>query len=703
MSIQTFVIIIFSLFLGNYIIAYYKVIYKKSNKNNFWKFKTFLGLGLIISFVVFALVVINLKGDLDLEDPLKRIEFGENNNDISLIIDGCKQVIEKEPTHIDCHFKLAKHLMYHHSSKDLDEYIGRLKTMEFSGNKKEVDISNLMVGVLNNYSSRPLDDVFLNRVNNDSLKYLNYMFGLFYIKSNDLDKAITFLKKEIEVNGYRKGAVNELYNLYLYTDESDKVRNLVYDEKTRPFVPNYIKREIYYKDASVWNYVSTILERSYDKFSFVGFFAALLIAFIWMSFLRQFDIYQPERWRNLIFIFILGSIFTFLVYPISDFLEISFNLEMKGNFYDDLIYSSIVIGFVEELVKILPFLLLLKFFKFIDEPYDYILYASSSALGFAFMENMIYFEDYQFHVIFIRTVYSVVGHMFWSSIIAYGFIMVSFRNKHWLHSLYYIPMSFAIASLGHGLFDVLLFYELLNLNTIFFFFSLLAFIYMINNALNISNHYNYGIRLKREKIAFQLIMGLISVYVLQYFIIGWEYGNVHANNMALVNLPYGLLMITFLVILFSTIHIKRGEWKTINVFSFIPNLSLIGLGRFGGIVKKKQSNNLTFVGKRLRFFTPKQNLYLGWQLPVIGKIKEKRTVSGEFNWYLIEMVKPLNVRNCLAFKVLVRPKDGNKTIIEDKIELEFLMFPKAELLEESITNKNDLFPIERVYSICISR
>ena len=88
---------------------------------------------------------------------------------------------------------------------------------------------------------------------------------------------------------------------------------------------------------------------------------------------------------------------------------------------------------------------------------------------------------------------------------------------------------------------------------------------------------------------------------------------------------------------------------------------------------------------------------------MIGKIKEKRTVSGESNWYLIEMVKPLNVRNCLAFKVLVRPKDGNKTIIEDKIELEFLMFPKAELLEESITNKNDLFPIERVYSICISR
>ena len=93
------------------------------------------------------------------------------------------------------------------------------------------------------------------------------------------------------------------------------------------------------------------------------------------------------------------TLFTFLVYPISDFFELTFNLQMKGDFYHDLIYSSVVIGFVEELVKIIPFLLLLKFFKFIDEPYDYILYASSSALGFAFMENMIYFEDYQFQVI----------------------------------------------------------------------------------------------------------------------------------------------------------------------------------------------------------------------------------------------------------------------------------------------------------------
>ena len=701
MSFHTVFVVVFLLILGSYIIAYYKVMYRK-NKNNFWKFKTFSGLAFTLSFIVLAILAVNLKGEIDLSDPHTRIAHGEQNNDIALIIDGCKEVINEDSTHIDCHFKLAKYLMYNHSSKDIDEYLDRLKSMGNSGDQKDKDLSNLMLGILNNFSN-PTDYSFLYKVENDSLKYLNYMFGICHLNSNENEKAIDFFKKEISLKGYKSGAVKQLYNIYLAQGEKQNLKELAYNQTTHSFIPNHIKRKIFYKDASILNYVSVVLERSYAKFSFIGFFAALLIAFIWMSFLRQFDIYQPEKWRNLIAIFLMGSVFTFLVYPISDFFELTFNLQMKGDFYHDLIYSSVVIGFVEELVKIIPFLLLLKFFKFIDEPYDYILYASTSALGFAFMENMIYFEDYQFQVIFVRTVYSVVGHMFWSSIIAYGFIKVAFKNNHWVKSFYYIPMSFALASIGHGLFDILLIYELINLNTIFFFLSLLAFIYMINNALNISNYYNYAIRLKREKIAFQLILGLISVYVLQYFIVGWEYGNVHANNMALVNLPYGLLMITFLVILFSTIHIKRGEWKTINLLSFIPNMSLMGLNKLGSSFVQKQNNDKDLIGAKLRFFTPKTNLYLGWQFPVVGQLIEQRTVGGEDNWYLFEMNKPLNVRNCLAFKVLVRPKISNKTIFDNKIELEFLMFPNAALLESSSIKKNEMFSINRVYSICISR
>ena len=190
--------------------------------------------------------------------------------------------------------------------------------------------------------------------------------------------------------------------------------------------------------------------------------------------------------------------------------------------------------------------------------------------------------------------------------------------------------------------------------------------------------------------------------MLQYFIIGWQYGNSHANKMAVLNLPYGLLMITFLVILFSTIQIKRGEWKTISILSIIPQVSLRGLGRLDHFVRRKPDIVNSNIRLRLRFFTPKNNPYLGLQLPVLGEVIKEYKVSGESGWFLIELNKPLNVRNCLALKVLVRSKDPERTIHEDKIELEFMMLPKAELLSSLTIEKSELFPIERVYSMCLS-
>ena len=104
--------------------------------------------------------------------------------------------------------------------------------------------------------------------------------------------------------------------------------------------------------------------------------------------------------------------------------------------------------------------------------------------------------------------------------------------------------------------------------------SLIAFMFMINNSLNISNFYNYKISLRREKMAFQLIIGLIGVYMLQYFIIGFNYGSKYATAMAFDNMLYGLMIVTFLAILFSSITINRGEWKAISVFSFIPYVKI---------------------------------------------------------------------------------------------------------------------------------
>lgn len=55
-------------------------------------------------------------------------------------------------------------------------------------------------------------------------------------------------------------------------------------------------------------------------------------------------------------------------------------------------YAIFGIGLIEELAKMIPFLLIVIHFKDFDEPIDGIIYASFIALGFAMMENFQYLQ-----------------------------------------------------------------------------------------------------------------------------------------------------------------------------------------------------------------------------------------------------------------------------------------------------------------------
>jgi hypothetical protein len=180
----------------------------------------------------------------------------------------------------------------------------------------------------------------------------------------------------------------------------------------------------------------------------------------------------------------------------------------------------------------------------------------------------------------------------------------------------------------------------------------------------------------------------------QYFIIGINNGSSYANEMAIKNLPNGLMIITFLAILFSSINVKRGEWKAISVFSFIPYFTLNGLRTF--FYNKKQN------GLKLRFFTNKTNPFLSSQLPVIGVVVKELNISNENGWYLVEFQKPITVRNYLALRAVIRPVKSNATLRQDKIKIDFLMIPNSDVLNKKEVVKDDFFAIDRVYTICLS-
>ena len=180
----------------------------------------------------------------------------------------------------------------------------------------------------------------------------------------------------------------------------------------------------------------------------------------------------------------------------------------------------------------------------------------------------------------------------------------------------------------------------------------------------------------------------------QYFIIGINNGSSYANEMAIRNLPNGLMIITFLAILFSSISVKRGEWKAISIFSFIPYFTFNGFKTF--FYNKKQN------GLKLRFFTNKTNPFLAAQLPVIGVVIKELNISNENGWYLVEFQKPITVRNYLALRAVIRPVKYNASLRQDKIKIDFLMIPNVDVLNKQHVVAEDFFPIDRVYTICLS-
>jgi len=103
------------------------------------------------------------------------------------------------------------------------------------------------------------------------------------------------------------------------------------------------------------------------------------------------------------------------------------------------------VGLVEEVVKLLPFLLFAYRRPEFDEPMDGIVYAVATALGFATVENAIYGSMFGGAVLVYRAFTSTLAHVAFSGLWGYAFGMRKGRAG-----------AFAAAVALHGAYDLLL-------------------------------------------------------------------------------------------------------------------------------------------------------------------------------------------------------------------------------------------------------
>jgi RsiW-degrading membrane proteinase PrsW (M82 family) len=481
-----------------------------------------------------------------------------------------------------------------------------------------------------------------------------------------------------------KGAYYFLSGIYDYEKQYNEITPLAYNDAIKQYIPYEYKQRAYITNHDLYNYFRTLFTQAFLNTNIIGLIGALLILLIWVFYLKKVNVYQKGNWKSILFTILLSSIFVLPVWLLYDTYKYILNFSLNGNVINDFLYCVFGIGVIEELVKFIPFLIILRFTNVIKEPIDYITYASLSALGFAFVENFRYFDDGSINIIHSRALTASVAHMIFSSIAAYGLILSKFKYKK--KTFLFGLLFFFIAAFGHGFYDFWLLNKYVSDFSIFTFSCLLVGILvyasLTNNALNHSLTSSDNIKLNTSKLASDLAAGLIAVFLFEYIAMVFIYGPTIGNREFIGSTLSSGYLILFASIRLSNIDIIPGEWSPIEFFAGLLPAQII----YGD--KKPNYNSL--VGKRINIRLFRKKTILETLLPLEGEIVKREKISGFSGWFLVKLEKPMPISKSNKEFILIRPKERFALIKKgDDTIVSFAFIPDITLLENSNKKIND--------------
>lgn len=190
---------------------------------------------------------------------------------------------------------------------------------------------------------------------------------------------------------------------------------------------------------------------------FAHLLPVILPVLFWAGYHYHKDRHLPEPVGHLLLAFCLGLgsfYLSALMYASLDLVGLRYNayqlaeINLPGLF----VYAVMAIGFIEELAKLLPFLLIVIHFKEFNEPIDGIIYASFIALGFAALENIQYLQSMSGAQAWARGFAGPVIHIVFASIWGYYIGRAQLRGKSLGKT---ITAALAFTAILHGIYDVI--------------------------------------------------------------------------------------------------------------------------------------------------------------------------------------------------------------------------------------------------------
>ncbi len=181
----------------------------------------------------------------------------------------------------------------------------------------------------------------------------------------------------------------------------------------------------------------------------------ILPALFWVAYHHHVDRRWPEPPAHLLLAFMMGvgsfylGLFLYQALDLVGLRHDAYYLA-EASLPGLLAYCVLVIGPIEELAKLIPFALVVLWFREFDEPLDGIIYASFIALGFAAVENVLYLGSLSRGEAYARGFAGPVVHIVFASIWGYYLGRARLRaDRFWLA----LVSSLACAALLHGLYD----------------------------------------------------------------------------------------------------------------------------------------------------------------------------------------------------------------------------------------------------------
>jgi RsiW-degrading membrane proteinase PrsW (M82 family) len=150
----------------------------------------------------------------------------------------------------------------------------------------------------------------------------------------------------------------------------------------------------------------------------------ILVAFVWIKIVHKLDTYKRFKHRKqrvYLRFFILGMVSvipTLILYELfHPVYHTVYYTATKSYYLRMFIYAFLFNGPIEEFSKFIVFFLAAYHANTVREPQDGVLQAATTALGFAFVENLFYSSWYGMEVLLFRSIINIPGHMIYTSII----------------------------------------------------------------------------------------------------------------------------------------------------------------------------------------------------------------------------------------------------------------------------------------------